>query len=103
MKLDAFEKIIRKIVREEIEYSLEKLISKPAKNEVRTVEKTQIPANRTALDEIRSIMGVEYNNLNETTDWKSKMENNPEFNEAPAYLKDALTRDYSELVKKFKK
>ena len=45
MKLDAFEKIIRKIVREEIEYSIEKLMTNSKKNENITHNKQSNSSN----------------------------------------------------------
>lgn len=105
MKLEAFEKMIRKIVREEIEYSMEKLISSSTKTEnTSKVNKSNGDLNA-SLSEFRKQMQSEYTMGPEITnsDWKFEVQNNSEYANAPDHLKEALTRDYSDLVKKFKK
>lgn len=108
MKLDAFEKIIRKIVREEIEYSIEKLMTNSKKNENITHNKQSNSSNSPSLSEFRERLNLEYNNDYSQNgapakDWTFEIQNNEEFSNAPSHLKEALTRDYSDLVKKFKK
>lgn len=105
MKLDAFEKMIRKIVREEIEYSMEKLISNSPKNENISQNKRPNDDFKASLSEFRRQIESGYNEDTNTakSDWKFEVENNSEFANAPDHLKEALTRDYSALVKKFKK
>lgn len=94
MKLDAFEKVIRKIVREEIEYSIEKLLKSSPKNENISPQST---GNKQSLDEIRRNLHSQYNNLS------GNGIDNSEYDDAPDFLKHALTKDYSELLNKIKK
>jgi hypothetical protein len=109
MKLDAFEKIIRKIVREEIEYSIEKLISNTRKDEnVRQSVRNEAYPEQ-SLSEIRNRLKMEYNSPNQSgqgdliNEWTRDDEDRDQFLNAPSYVKDALTRDYSSLLKKLNK
>jgi thiamine phosphate synthase YjbQ (UPF0047 family) len=92
MKLDQFEKMIRKIVREEIEYSMEKLISN-RKTESKDYSTEKSLKNESLLREFAKTMEDEHSHTHQMDGYE----------DAPDYLKNALTRDYSNLVKRFNK
>lgn len=112
MKTELFEKMIRKIIREELEFYNSKLINEINQVNVKT-QKTQ--ANTVSAKMDKSNHGLS-NALQESLS-KFKQELSSEYNEEfqigddsmsfgnvqiPDELKSVFNRDYSELMKKFK-
>lgn len=105
MKTELFEKMIRKIIREELEYYNSKLI-----NEIAQIKKAQQPQNKKethvsppgnnslyeGLSRFRNELQSEYNEFNEPQEMSFGNA------EIPDELKKVFNRDYSELMKKFK-
>jgi hypothetical protein len=73
---------------------MEKQISGNPKNE--SVSKST-ESNKQSLDEIRRSLKSQYGTLNNDD------LSNTEYDDAPDYLKNALTRDYTELLNRFNK
>jgi hypothetical protein len=105
MKTELFEKMIRKIIREELEYYNSKLI-----NEIAQIKKVQQPQNKKetsvppqgnnslyeGLSRFRNELQSEYNEFSETQEMSFGNA------EIPDELKKVFNRDYSELMKKLK-
>ena len=123
MKLSVFKKVIREVVREEIEYSLaglrkelkEVLVSKindEILNETPTVTTTTKPIQKTVTESKRKVPMTkdsilndllketadsgEWQNINKEAETTSVMDNTQNL---PDHLADALNKDYSAVMK----
>lgn len=103
MKTDLFEKLIRKIVREELEYYNTKLIKEIAEiksnsiiggqNQVVNKQKVQIGLSE-GLSNFKKSLESEYEIPNDGMSFGDM--------QVPEELQSVFNRDYSELMKKFK-